>query len=90
MFNAKDAKVQAEAQIKMRGEREHLAKHFESLITQSIGRGELTTGKVVFPRDRFKPTLVQEVLKDLKDNGYKVLEGTNNAEQKIIIEVSWS
>lgn len=89
-YNAEQAKKEAENQRKIIGEREHLQNHFESLITNAVKEGKNTTGKIVFAKDRFAPSLIFEVLKVFKDKNFKVLEGTNNAQQQIVLEFTWT
>lgn len=89
MMDAKQARKIAEDNKTHTDEVAHLNNHFQQLIHKATNTGKFTIEKQIFSKDRFKSSVLADVLASLKAAGYKVVEGTNNAQQQITIEVSW-
>lgn len=89
MFNAKEARNTSESNKKTTADLDNLTNHFEQLIRKAVNLGKFSLEKVVFPEDRFKSEVVEEVVNNLKAGGYKVSTTKNNAHQQITFEISW-
>lgn len=68
---------------------DHLHNHLTQLIIKAANQGKFELEKQVFPADRFRDRVVDDVLDRLKADGYKVSLGKNNALHQIIFQISW-
>lgn len=87
--NAKVARTEAENAKNYVSEVIQLKAHFESIISKAIKNAKFSIDKQVWSNDRFSPEAVAKTVETLQENGYKVIQGTNNAQQQVTIDVSW-
>lgn len=70
-------------------EADHLLKHFMQLIAKASNQGKFEIDKQIFAADRFRPSVIETVIDDLKSEGYNVSTSNNNALHQIIFHISW-
>lgn len=88
-FSAEIAKKNAEEVKKQTTDTEHLLNHFYQLIKRASNQGKFAIEKVSFAQDRFRAKVIDEVVDELKEKGYKVNMSQQNALQLIVFEISW-
>lgn len=88
-MDAKQARINAEIAKNQVTDVDHLHNHFVQLIKKASNQGKFEIEKQTFAADRFRQTVIDEVIALLQGSGYKVLTGKNNAMNQIILNVSW-
>jgi hypothetical protein len=89
MINAQEARKTAESNKAHVDEVAQILNHFEQLIRRASNQGKFEIDKQTFAADRFSQLVIDEVIKQLKDRGFKVTLGKNNALNQIIFTVTW-
>lgn len=88
-FSASEARKTAESNKNQISDVDHLFNHFMQLIKRESNKGKFEIEKQTFTADRFKPSVIDDVVAKLQEHGFKVLLGKNNALNQVIFNVSW-
>lgn len=88
-MNAQDARKNAETNKNQVNEVDHLFNHFLQLIKRASNQGKFEIERQTFAADRFKQSVVDDVVAKLQEQGYKVLQTRNNALNQSIFNVTW-
>ena len=89
MINANDAHRISEENKVHAEDSKLLLNHLEQLIRKASANGKFLLEKITFADDRFKQSVIDEVVSTLTENGFKVTVDKHNAMHQIIINVSW-
>lgn len=88
-MNAQDARKNAETNKNQVNEVDHLFNHFMQLIKRASNQGKFEIERQTFAADRFKQSVVDDVVAKLQEQGYKVIQTRNNALNQSIFNVTW-